>query len=213
MCETPIGSTSGRCTASRPALPAVVLATALVSSVGSASTPSTVTSEVACCRASLTARSCAICRVATASGTRNASATIEVMASARRLSAHLTANTSSRVDHHHADTPHRVQEPGLGGRLPELPAQPRDVYVDGLLLADPGLVPHLVHQLAPADHLPDPLGQVGEHVELAAGQLERLAAQLGPALPRMDDQVADDDLLLNRLRSGARAAQHRVDPG
>ena len=77
----PICGWPGRCRTSRPSAPAAVLATARVSTAGWSVTASAATIAVASCRASDSARSCAIWRASKASGTRKAMATIEVTAS------------------------------------------------------------------------------------------------------------------------------------
>ena len=78
-----------------------------------------------------------------------------------------------------AHAAHGVQVAGLGGGLAELAAQPRQVDVDRLVGAAVGLAPHLGEQLAPGHHLGRAAGEVGEQVELEAGQLERLAVEGG----------------------------------
>src|SRR5204862_6020693 len=76
-----------------------------------------------------------------------------------------------------ADAADGVQVPGPGGRLAELAAQPGDVYVDGLVAAAVRLAPHVGEQLPAADHPAGALGEVGEQVELAAGQAQRGTVQ------------------------------------
>src|SRR6202042_607710 len=131
--------------------------------------------------ADVKARSLATSRTMTASGIRNAIATIEVTAAETSASVLLIACPLSSAAHsacslrrveHHADAAYRAQVPRLGGRLAELAPQPRHVHVDRLVITV-GLVPHLGEQFLPRDHHAGPGGQVGEQVELAARQLER----------------------------------------
>ena len=124
--------------------------------------------------ADVNARSRATSRTMTASGMRKAIATIEVTAAETSASVILIDVAAARIAgvlsggvEHHADAAHRVQVAGPGGGLAELAPQPRDVHVDGLVVAV-GLVPHLGQQFPAGYHRAGPRGQVGEQVELAA---------------------------------------------
>src|SRR5580658_3153774 len=81
--------------------------------------------------ADVNARSRATSRTMTASGIRNAIATIEVTAAETSASVLLIGwpllPRSQRRVEHHADAAYRAQVPGPGGRLAELAPQPRDV--------------------------------------------------------------------------------------
>src|SRR5580693_8294458 len=107
--------------------------------------------------ADVNARSLATSRTMTASGIRNAIATIEVTAAETSASVLLIACPLSSAAHfacslrrveHHADAAYRAQVPRPGGRLAELAPQPRHVHVDGLVITV-GLVPHLGEQFLP----------------------------------------------------------------
>src|SRR5580692_11515596 len=89
--------------------------------------------------ADVNARSRATSRTMTASGIRNAIATIEVTAAETSASVLLIdwsprSPWSPRRVEHHADAAHRAQVPRPGGGLAELAPQPRDVHVDGLVV-------------------------------------------------------------------------------
>src|SRR5580693_1271427 len=108
--------------------------------------------------ADVNARSRATSRTMTASGIRNAIATIEVTAAETSASVLLIGRSllprpprsspsalrsfrrSLRRVEHHADAAHRAQVARPGGRLAELAPQPGDVHVDRLVIAV-GLVP------------------------------------------------------------------------
>src|ERR1700735_3475401 len=112
--------------------------------------------------AEVNARSRATSLTMTASGIRNAIATIEVTAAETSASVRLIGQSLSSGSHshravtligrslrrveHHADAAHRAQVPRPGGGLAELAPQPRHVHVDGLVVAV-RLVPHLGQQL------------------------------------------------------------------
>ncbi len=84
----------------------------------------------------------------------------------------------SRVDQLHPDPAHAVQVARAGRRLSQLPAQPRQVDVDGPVGASPRLLPDLGQQLALRDDLPRPGRQGEEEVELLAVQLDRFTVEL-----------------------------------
>src|ERR1700722_11100993 len=156
-----------RKTASCPASPAWVLAIARASVARLVVTASTgsMAAPVSC--ADVNARSRATSRTMTASGIRNAIATIEVTAaqtsasvllmpgplssparSHRPLTAPIHCARSLRRVEHHADAAYGAQVPRPGGRLAELAPQPRHVDVDGLVVTV-GLVPYLGEQFLP----------------------------------------------------------------
>lgn len=92
----------------------------------------------------------------------------------------------------HADTPQGVQVAGPGGRLAQFAAQPGQVDVDRLVVAV-GLLPDLGEQfLAGYDDTGAP-GEEGQQVELAPGEVEPGAVQLGLAAQRVDGEAADPD--------------------
>src|SRR5689334_21936620 len=164
--------------------------------------------------ADVNARSLATSLTMTASGIRKAIATIDVTAAETSASVVLTdvrpcatSTGPSAQDPHHsalttgrsppgvqhdADAAHSVQIARPRGRLPELAAQPRDVHVDGLVIAV-RLMPHLRQQFLAGDHRAGPDGQVRQQVELAAGELQAPAVQLCLPPSLVDAQAADGD--------------------
>ncbi len=149
----------------------------------------------------------------TASGMRKAIATIDVTAAATSASVVLTEfrpavraelTISLRImpvlitgASSITPTPRTVcRYRGPRGGLAELAAQPRDVHVDGLVVAV-GLMPHLGQQLPAGDDRAGPRGQVREQVELAARELKAPAVEqrLPPGLVDAQPGHGDDGRL------------------
>ena len=102
----------------------------------------------------------------------------------------------------------------------ELPAQLRDVDVDGARAARVAHAPDAVEQLVARDDDAGVLEQVREQVELLAGQLDGLARDADLARLRVEGDVADLEQL-GAARSGSvrrrtaltRAASSRGENG
>src|SRR5690348_3841436 len=146
--------------------------------------------ELAACRAAIAvwmARSAATVRSSKASGTRNAMRTSDVVAPTRRSTRRRTVSILRSRDAH-ADTPHGLQIACVLGGLAQLPPQPRQVNVDGLVAAAVRQLPHLGEQLLPADHLAFPGRQVMQERKLARGQVQLDAVEGRLARARVDPQ-------------------------
>ncbi|GAB3983136.1 hypothetical protein GCM10027615_67510 [Plantactinospora veratri] len=88
------------------------------------------------------------------------------------------------------------------------------MYVDGLILADRWLPPYLLQQF-PAGHYPaGPRREIGQQVELLAGQRQRHPVEVCAPLADVDPQPADGVYgRLDRPARPADPAEHRGDPG
>src|SRR5690606_39733909 len=108
-----------------------------------------------------------------------------------------TPTSPPSTPHHEPDTapPHGVQDPRFRRALAQLSAQPVEVNVDRLILADRWLAPYLLQQFPPRHHPTRPGREVGEQVELLARQRQRSAIQVRLALAAVQAQTAglDDD--------------------
>src|SRR5690606_23309264 len=175
---------------------------------GSSVTTRTGPSALAWRSAVVRARSRAISRTVRASGIRNASATIEVTARETRTSVFLMTAGRARPAGPRRPAPCA----GSGGwrRSRRAWAQPGQVDVDGLVVAV-RLPPHLREEFAARHDAAGAGGEVGEEVELAAGQFEGLAVQCGLPAVEVDVQAADGQL---GGRPGPRGpAQDGREPG
>ena len=86
--------------------------------------------------------------------------------------------------------------------------------VERLRAAEPVLVPDAVHQVLAGDDLAGVADELGEQVELLAGELELLVVEGGPAGGEVDVEAADGDRLLRRGRlGGLHAAQDGAHAG
>ena len=98
----------------------------------------------------------------------------------------------------------------VGRVVAELPAQDRDVHVEGLGRAVPGAVPDVAHQLLAGDDLAGVGHEHPEQLELLAGELDLLAAQEHPSAVGVD---VEERVLLGLQRVDDAAAQQRPGPG
>ena len=99
----------------------------------------------------------------------------------------------------------------IGGRPAELATELRDVDVDRARAARVAHPPDPVEQLVARDHDAGVLDQVGEQVELLAGQLDRRAGDRHLARLRIERDVAELEHL--GARRGAGAPQDGLDAG
>src|SRR4051812_28044051 len=178
----------------RPRAPDGVLATTRWTSRRSVVRASTGPIAAALRKPSAMTRSRTVLPTMMTSGTRNATATRPVTANeipARdRLTRGPPRSASRGRAQAHPDAADGVEVARLARGLAELAAQPREVDVDRLVLAV-RLLPDLREELAARDDPVRPGGEVREQVELAAGQLQRLAGQRRRPPGRVDDEVAD----------------------
>ena len=91
----------------------------------------------------------------------------------------------------------------MSWRSPQLPPQPGDVDVHGLVGAAIGQVPHLGHDLASGDHDARARGQERQQLELAGPKVQAATGQSCGAPAKVDAQLADDEELLARRRLSA----------
>src|SRR4029453_2544601 len=97
---------------------------------------------------------------------------------------------SVRCREANADSPHGVQVFRCRRALAELSSEPVEVYVDRLVFAHRWLSPYLLQQL-PARNTPTRTRrQVGEQVELFAGQGELALVEVGLPLGEVHLQAA-----------------------
>ena len=89
----------------------------------------------------------------------------------------------------------------------DLLAQVRDVDVAGADVAGELRLPELLHDLEPAEDLARVLGQQPQHLELGAGQVDRLAADQDEVAREVDPHVAGVDRLAARARSSSGRAR------
>src|SRR5205823_4279028 len=83
---------------------------------------------------------------------------------------------NSGGDHLVADAVDRLDPLRVVRVVFDLGAQPADMSVDAAQVDRLVLAPHQAQDVVPAQHLPGPLGQRVEEVEIEAGELDRLAA-------------------------------------
>src|ERR1035437_7809885 len=96
-------------------------------------------------------------------------------------------------------------------RLAELAPQPGQVHVDGPVTSAVGLTPYVRQQLTFGDHLPGPLSQGQQEVELLARQVNGQLVKADLAGQRVDPETTHDQRSLRDR--GAAAAKNRPQPG